>query len=92
MHSWHTIAVRHHVQYEKHGNIKIGIVKVEYTRLGDGLPVANAECYDETNMTFVSNLILDSNYDPNVNDGIINFNYNQKDRCGNSIPLWWFSW
>lgn len=88
MDSWHPIAVGQHIQYDKHGNVKTGIVKSEYTCLRDGLPVVNVACNDGTSMMFVSDLILDLNYDPNVNNGIINFNYNQTDHGGNSIPVW----
>lgn len=85
---FHPIAVGQHVTYTKNGNIHTATVKSEYTCLGDGLPVVNVECHDGIRMAVIFKLTIDSSYDPNDNDGIINFNYNQKDCGGNSIPIW----
>ena len=86
--AFHPIGFGQHVQYVKDGGVQTGRVKSEYTCLSDGFPVVNVEAEGETSMMSVCLLTIDSNFDPNDNDGIINFNYDQNECGGNSIPIW----
>ena len=86
--SFHPIEFGQHVQYAKGGDVRVGQVQSEYTCLKDGVPVVNVQGSDGTSMVRVSVLTIDLNFDPNDNGGIINFNYDQNECGGNSIPIW----